>query len=76
MNADLLILALALVFAVIYRALFRELPRERWQFVASLPLAKNSDGSWRGLNLTFYGLFTGLAGGIGVAGSSRLISTP
>jgi len=67
MHADLLILALAVVFAVVYRVLFRELPRERWQFVASLPLAKNSDGSWRGLNLTFYGLFTGLAGGLGVA---------
>jgi hypothetical protein len=67
MHADLLILALALVFAAVYRVLFRELPRERWQFVASLPLAKNSDGSWRGLNLTFYGLFTGLAGGLGVA---------
>ena len=67
MHADLLILALAVVFAVAYRVLFRELPRERWQFVASLPLAKNSDGSWRGLNLTFYGLFTGLAGGLGVA---------
>ena len=67
MHADLLILALAVVFAAVYRVLFRELPRERWQFVASLPLAKNGDGSWRGLNLTFYGLFTGLAGGLGVA---------
>ncbi|MED5239329.1 MAG: prolipoprotein diacylglyceryl transferase family protein [Pseudomonadota bacterium] len=67
MAADLFLLACAVVAAICFRFLFRHLPQERWQFVASLPLKKNPDGSWRGLNLTFYGLFTGLAGGIGVA---------
>lgn len=67
MAADLLLAVLAVVFAFCFRQLFRHLPQERWQFVASLPLRKNADGSWKGLNLTFYGLFTGLAGGIGVA---------
>ncbi|MCK0152374.1 prolipoprotein diacylglyceryl transferase [Alcanivorax sp. S6407] len=67
MAADLFLLVCALVAATSFRFLFRHLPEERWQFVASLPLKKNDDGSWRGLNLTFYGLFTGLAGGIGVA---------
>lgn len=42
MHADLLILALAVVFAVVYRVLFRELPRERWQFVASCPWRKTA----------------------------------
>lgn len=67
MAADLFLLACALLAAVCFRFLFRHLPQERWQFVASLPLKKNTDGSWKGLNLTFYGLFTGLAGGVGVA---------
>ncbi|EKF72960.1 hypothetical protein A11A3_16090 [Alcanivorax hongdengensis A-11-3] len=67
MAADLFLAGWALLFAVVYRFLFRHLPEERWQFVASLPLRKNADGSWQGLNLTFYGLFTGLAGGMGVA---------
>lgn len=67
MDADLFVLALAVLFALSYRILFRILPRERWQFVACLPLAKNRDGTWRTLNLTYYGLFTGLAGGFGVA---------
>lgn len=66
MAADLFLLACALLFALCFRFLFRHLPQERWQFVASLPLRKNRDGSWQGLNLTFYGLFTGLAGGLGV----------
>ncbi|MCG8393374.1 MAG: prolipoprotein diacylglyceryl transferase [Pseudomonadales bacterium] len=67
MAADLFLLGCAMLFALGYRFLFRHLPEERWQFVASLPLKKNADGSWRGLNLTFYGLFTGIAGGLGVA---------
>ncbi|MDX1803217.1 MAG: hypothetical protein R3292_03995 [Alcanivorax sp.] len=67
MSADLFLAGCALLFALIYRYLFRALPEERWQFVASLPLRKNPDGSWQGLNLTFYGLFTGIAGGLAVA---------
>lgn len=67
MAADLFLLGCTLVFGVSFRFLFHHLPQERWQFVASLPLKKNSDGSWQGLNLTFYGLFTGIAGGLGVA---------
>ena len=67
MAADLFLLVCALLFGLGFRQLFRHLPEERWQFVASLPLKKNGDGSWQGLNLTFYGLFTGLAGGFGVA---------
>ena len=65
--ADLFLFACALVFSLCFRWLFRHLPEERWQFVASLPLRKKVDGSWQGLNLTFYGLFTGLAGGFGVS---------
>ena len=62
MTADIFLLGCALLSALCFRFLFRHLPEERWQFVASLPLKKNDDGSWQGLNLTFYGLFTGLAG--------------
>ena len=36
----------------------RTLPAERWQMLAAVPVAKSDDGSWRGLNLTFYGLFS------------------
>ena len=39
----------------------RILPGERWQMLASVPLAKNGDGSWRGLNLTWYGALSALA---------------
>jgi len=36
----------------------RTLPGERWQMLAVVPVAKSRDGSWRGLNLTFYGFFS------------------
>ncbi|HSM74440.1 MAG TPA: prolipoprotein diacylglyceryl transferase, partial [Desulfobacterales bacterium] len=36
---------------------FRHLPREKWQFLASLPSVRQPDGCWRGVNLTYYGVF-------------------
>ena len=36
----------------------RTLPGERWQMLAAVPVAKAPDGSWRGVNLTFYGFFS------------------
>lgn len=40
---------------------FRVLPRERWQFIATLPVIKDADGHWRGINLTYYGFFSAVA---------------
>lgn len=39
----------------------RHLPQERWQMLASVPLVRNEDGSWRSLNLTWYGALSALA---------------
>ena len=36
----------------------RTLPAERWQMLAAIPAEKARDGSWRGVNLTFYGFFS------------------
>jgi hypothetical protein len=46
----------------------RTLPAERWQMLAAVPTAKLADGSWRGLNLTFYGFFSasGIAFGFAI----------
>ncbi|MGC2109677.1 MAG: prolipoprotein diacylglyceryl transferase family protein [Candidatus Korobacteraceae bacterium] len=43
----------------------RTLPAERWQMLAAVPISKSTDGSWKGVNLTFYGFFssTGIAFG-------------
>ncbi|MGB5232943.1 MAG: prolipoprotein diacylglyceryl transferase family protein [Desulfoprunum sp.] len=36
---------------------FAHLPGERWQILAVLPVAKDDEGRWLGINLTYYGLF-------------------
>ncbi|MBN2435934.1 MAG: prolipoprotein diacylglyceryl transferase [Spirochaetes bacterium] len=46
------------VLTTICIILSRVLSAEKWQFIAALPNSKNSDGSYNGTNLTYYGLFT------------------
>lgn len=45
----------------------RRLPRERWQFLAAVPINKTDNGDWRGMNLTWYGLLTANAYAVAVA---------
>lgn len=45
----------------------RTLPAERWQMLAAVPVAKTADGSWRGVNLTFYGFFSATGTAFGSA---------
>ncbi len=45
---------------------FRHLPREQWQVLAVIPERMLDSGVWRGLNLTFYGLFNALAYSVAV----------
>jgi hypothetical protein len=40
---------------------FRVLPRERWQVLATVPVMKDRDGRWKGVNLTYYGLLSATA---------------
>ncbi len=40
---------------------FAILPRENYQFIASVPLARDAAGRWRGLNLTWYGILTAVS---------------
>jgi hypothetical protein len=52
------VVALALSLSALVVWGVRTLPAERWQMLAAVPIEKSSDGSWRGLNLTFYGFFS------------------
>src|SRR5271167_804365 len=53
----------------------RTLPSERWQMIAAVPLTKNANGEWRGLNLTYYGFFSATASTFGVALAIVLLSS-
>lgn len=63
----LFVLALAACFALLLGWSFKTLPGEKWQILASVPVAKNDTGDWRGVNLTYYGFFTANAYAVAVA---------
>jgi hypothetical protein len=56
LSNELFIVVLGLACAAMLAWGFCHLPGERWQFLACLPLGRQEDGGWRGLNLTWYGL--------------------
>jgi prolipoprotein diacylglyceryltransferase len=43
------------------------LPKEHWQFMATMPRQRQSDGPWEGINLTWYGFFSANAYLVAVA---------
>lgn len=49
------------VLAATYVWAFRALPKERWQFLAAIPVEKMDNGRWRAVNLSFYGFFSATA---------------
>jgi prolipoprotein diacylglyceryltransferase len=51
----------ALLTFLLYRWAFRHLTRERWQFLAAVPIVKTADAGWQALNLTTYGFFNATA---------------
>lgn len=58
MENEMFLLGLGIACALLLAWGFKALPRERWQILAAIPVLKHGDGAWRGVNLTFYGLFT------------------
>lgn len=46
---------------------FTVLPHEKWQVVATIPASKNEQGSWSGINFTWYGLLSANAYLVAVA---------
>ncbi len=84
MSEAAFLLSLLLFMVVLFRWAFVALPREGWQIMAVVPMAQVDSRTWKGLNLTFYGLlmavsviasvavFLVLMGSIGVSLSTSL----
>ena len=53
---------------------FRLLPRERWQFIATIPL-RREDGEWAGLNFTSYGVISATASMLAVVMYALLLAS-
>ncbi len=54
----LFILCLAGLLTLLFYWSFRHLPRERWQILGAVPTIRQTDGTWQGVNYTYYGLLT------------------
>ena len=65
MNELLFLLAAALLFTLLIIAGWRWLPGERWQILATMPVARLAAG-WQGRNLTWYGAVLATAAILGV----------
>jgi protein-S-isoprenylcysteine O-methyltransferase Ste14 len=50
---ELLVILLVILFGASFTWAFRTLPQEKWQVIAAVPQAKETDSLWRGLNLTY-----------------------
>lgn len=61
MTNNVVLCVLALSYAGLFTWAFRTLPHDGWQFLASMPIEKTAQGTWSGINLTYYGLFTASA---------------
>jgi len=57
-SSEAFVLSLGLLLGILASWAFKRLPDERWQFLASVPIMKDSSGRWHGLNFTYYGLLT------------------
>lgn len=57
----IVLLALFAFFATLFYWAFRNLPAEHWQIIAAIPFKRREDGTWNGVNLTYYGFFNASA---------------
>ena len=49
------------LFSTVFYWAFRNLPAEHWQIIAAVPFKRCEDGTWNGVNLTYYGFFNASA---------------
>jgi len=61
------VVALGLALIAVLSWGVRTLPGEKWQMIAAVPVKKNHNGEWQGVNLTFYGFFSATASAFGTA---------
>jgi hypothetical protein len=61
MMNEVFVLALMVSFGILLRWAFKNLPKEKWQILAAIPVRKDEAGVWTGVNLTYYGIFTAIA---------------
>lgn len=67
MNQWLFLFGSGLLFGLMILFGWRYLPGERFQVLASVPVARDDQGRWRGINFTWYGLILATAAVIAIS---------
>jgi uncharacterized membrane protein YccF (DUF307 family) len=75
MQTELFILSFAFGLSLLFAWAFRTLPREHWQIMAAVPIAKTAGGAWQGVNLTYYGFFVATSNVLAVLVLVALLGT-
>jgi hypothetical protein len=60
-NNEIFVIGLSVVFAILFSWSFNTLTREKWQIIGAVPVRKNPQGDWIGINFTYYGFFNASA---------------
>jgi hypothetical protein len=61
MEIEIFVVSLAILLAVLFTWSFNTLTKEKWQIIGTVPVEKNAQGNWNGINFTFYGFFNAFA---------------
>jgi hypothetical protein len=61
MTSFLFVFSIAAVLATCFAWCFRNLSKERWQIIGAMPVCKDKNGQWQGVNFTYYGFFNAVA---------------
>ncbi|HOJ70675.1 MAG TPA: prolipoprotein diacylglyceryl transferase [Syntrophorhabdaceae bacterium] len=72
---EIFVISISLACIIIQRWGFKNLPKDRWQILASIPIKKNSENNWSGVNITFYGFFIATAYTLGLIFSILLLNS-
>jgi hypothetical protein len=57
----LFVAGICFFLVLLFQWSFRHLPDEKWQFIGSVPVNKNREGYWHGVNFTWYGMINACA---------------
>ncbi|MGD8293322.1 MAG: prolipoprotein diacylglyceryl transferase [Desulfobacterales bacterium] len=60
-DIEIFVVTVGVILAIVFGWSFNMLTKEKWQIIGTVPVEKNSNGDWTGINFTYYGFFNACA---------------
>jgi hypothetical protein len=61
MDIEIFVIGFGIFLAILFSWSFRSLTEEKWQIIGAMPVKKNPQGDWTGINFPYYGFFNASA---------------